>query len=65
MTYFQRTWINNIQPAKHRQTIVFGVNGSFTIKWDSKAKTIAPTANPINLPGQTCPLKDKAQYFVK
>ena len=31
---------------------VLVLNCSFNIKCDSKANTIAPTENPINLPGQ-------------
>ena len=37
---------------------------SFIRKNDKNAKTIAPIENPTNLPGQSCPLKLSAQYFV-
>jgi hypothetical protein len=63
--YFQIICTARIPAAKHRHTIVFGVNGSFIINDDNKANTIAPTANPISRPGQTSPLNAKAQYLVK
>ncbi len=54
-----------IKNAKNKQIVVFSVNGSFIMKCESKANTMAPTENPINRPGQTWPSNAKAQYFVK
>ena len=64
-SYFQKICIPKIPPDKSKHSMVLVENGSFIIKCESKAKTIAPTANPISLPGQTCPSKETAQYLVK
>lgn len=54
----------NIIEAKTNDTIVLADNDSFIIKKDNDAKTIAPTAKPINLPGQISPLNPFAEYSV-
>jgi hypothetical protein len=64
-SYFQKICIPKIPPDKSKHSMVLVENGSFIIKCESKAKTIAPTANPISLPGQTWPSKETAQYLVK
>lgn len=50
--YFQKNCISNIKDANIKQVIVFIVSGSFIIKFERMANTIAPIENPINLPGQ-------------
>ena len=51
--YFQKICIPKIPPDKSKHSMVLVENDSSIIKCDISAKTIAPTANPINLPGQT------------
>lgn len=57
--------MHNIEAAKQRQTIVLMFMGSFSTRYDSSAKMIAPTEKPINLPGQVAPPNADAQYCVK
>lgn len=57
--------MQSIEAAKHKQVRVLIVIGSFITRYDSNAKIMAPTENPINRPGQVAPPKADAQYCVK
>ena len=47
-----------------KDTIVLLLKDSPIIKWESKANTIAPIANPIIRPGQTSPSNALAEYLI-
>lgn len=52
-----------INADKTRQMLVLVVTGSLRIKHARNVNVIAPTAKPINRPGQTCPSNANEQYL--